>query len=81
VQVHLFATARVAVGTAHLSWPVPEEGTAARELLKELTTKYPGLRPIVTVSRFFLDGEALPGLDARIRPGHELAVHPHYGGG
>jgi len=81
VRVLLFATARTAVGTRSLPWPVSAGGTTVRELLVELARIHPRLIPILAHSRFFHDGIPVARLDERVRPGEELAVHPPYGGG
>ncbi|HLM91394.1 MAG TPA: MoaD/ThiS family protein [Thermoplasmata archaeon] len=81
VRVRLFATARTAVGTSRLDWPVPPEGIAARDLVRALGQEYPALRRLLDACRFFLDGEPLSGMGERVRPGHEFTIHPPYGGG
>ncbi len=81
VTVLLFATARTAVGTARLVWPVGSDGMSARSLLRGLVVSYPQLGPTIRTSRFVLNGEYLSNLTTRIRPGDEFAVHPPYGGG
>jgi molybdopterin converting factor small subunit len=80
-RVLLFATARTAVGTRTLPWPVPTEGTPVRELAAELARAHPPLAPILAHCRFFHDGVPVQRLDERVRPGEELAIHPPYGGG
>jgi len=80
-RVLLFATARTAVGTRSLTWPVPADGTTVRELAAELARAHPPLAPILAHSRFFHDGVPVQRLDERVRPGDELAIHPPYGGG
>jgi molybdopterin converting factor small subunit len=80
-RVLLFSTARTAVGTGRLDWPVPVEGTLVRELVKELALAHPRLGPILAHSRLFHDGEPVHRPDERVRDGEELAVHPPYGGG
>lgn len=81
VLVHLFATARVAVGCAVLPWPVPSDGISARELVAGLEEAHPGLGPILRVSRFLRNNRYLDDLGEIVRPGDEFAVHPPYAGG
>jgi len=77
----LFSTARTAVGTGALDWPVPPEGTPVRELLDELSRAHPALVRILAHSRLFHDGVPVLRLDEPVRAGEELAIHPPYGGG
>jgi len=81
VEVRLFATARLAVGRPNLSWPVPETGIRARELIAALAEAYPRLAPTLKVSRFLRNDRYLVDLGETVRPGDEFAVHPPYGGG
>ena len=81
VRIRLFATARVAVGQATLSWPVPPEGRTARQLVAELSEAYPRLTATLRASRFLRNDRYLTDLEERIRPGDEFSVHPPYGGG
>jgi len=81
VTVLLFATARVAVGTARLPWPVDSGSVTARSLIRSLGNRYPKLAPVLRTSRFVLNGRYLTTLTTRVRPGDEFAVHPPYGGG
>lgn len=76
----LFATARTAVGARTLSWPVPAEGATVGEVLAGLARAHPSVAPILPHCRYFLDNEAV-GVNARVRPNSELAIHPPYGGG
>jgi molybdopterin converting factor small subunit len=77
----LFATARAAVGSGALEWPVAAEGIPVRELLDELAEAHPSLVRILAHSRIFHNGVPVFRLDERVKPGEELAVHPPYGGG
>jgi len=77
----LFSSARTAVGTGALDWPVPAQGTPVRELLDELSRAHPALVAILAHSRIFHDGVPVFRLDERVRAGDEVAVHPPYGGG
>lgn len=81
VEVRLFATARVAVGQATLTWSVPEDGLRARELVADLARAFPRLAPTLRVSRFLRNDRYLDDLEETVRPGDEFAVHPPYGGG
>jgi len=81
IRVRLFATARVVVGHATLSWPAPEQGISARELVAALEEAYPRLAPTLRVSRFLRNDRYLRDLGEALRPGDEFAVHPPYGGG
>jgi len=81
VEVRLFATARLVVGRAAVSWPVPEGGLSARELVAALEARYPRLGPTLRVSRFLRNDRYLRDLEETVRPGDEFAVHPPYGGG
>lgn len=81
VRIRLFATAREAVGVPLLSWPVPPTGVVAAELIRQLGTEYPRVKPTLQASRFVCNGEYLTSLRVRVRPGDEFAVHPPYGGG
>jgi molybdopterin converting factor small subunit len=81
VRILLFATAREAVGRSVLAWRVPEEGMTASDLVHELGTEFPRLRPALRTSRFVRNDEYLEQLTQRVRPGDEFAVHPPYGGG
>ncbi len=69
------------MGTARLDWPIPAEGMTVGELLAALAKEYPALRGLLASSRIFLDGELLSGTHDRVQPGHEVTVHPPYGGG
>jgi len=80
-RVLLFATARTAVGTRSLPWPVPGDGMTVRELVADLARAHPRVAPILAHCRFFHDGVPVTQLDERVRPGEELAIHPPYGGG
>jgi molybdopterin converting factor small subunit len=81
VRVRLFATARLVIGRATLSWPVPEQGLSARELVTALGETYPRLAPTLRVSRFLRNDHYLSDLGEALSPGDEFAVHPPYGGG
>jgi len=81
VRVHLFATAREAVGRASVAVAVPEAGLLARELIAELARAYPRLAPTLRASRFLRNDRVVPDLESRVMPGDEFAVHPPYGGG
>jgi molybdopterin converting factor small subunit len=81
VRVLLFATAREAVGSATLDWPVPSRGVAADDLARSLAAAYPRLAPVLRASRLVRNGRYLRHPSERIRPGDEFAVHPPYGGG
>jgi molybdopterin converting factor small subunit len=81
VRVRLFATARSAVGSAMLDWPVPEGGLTARELVRGLGAAYPRLAPTLKASRFLRNDRYLDDLAARLEPGDEFAIHPPYSGG
>ncbi len=81
VRIHLFASARLAVGRSTLSWPVPANGLLARELVAALAAAYPRLVPTLRVSRYLRNDRYLADLDEPVRPGDEFAVHPPYGGG
>jgi molybdopterin converting factor small subunit len=81
LRLLLFSTARTVTGKGMIAWPVPDDGTTVRDLVAELGDSEPGLAPILAYSRFFHDGVPVAGLDERVRPGEELAVHPPYGGG
>jgi molybdopterin converting factor small subunit len=81
VRVLLFATARTAAGRGSVDWPVPTGGTTLRALLDELAEAHPGLGPILIHARIFHAGSLADRLDARVRAGDEVAVHPPYGGG
>jgi molybdopterin converting factor small subunit len=81
VRVRLFATAREAVGSATLDWPVPPGGLTARELVHGLREAYPRLGPTLRTSRFLRNDRYLEDLGERISPGDEFAVHPPYSGG
>jgi len=81
VTVLFFATARVAVGTARIHFPVARNGLTARSLIRALASSYPKLAPTLRASRFVLNGEYLSSLATPVRPGDEFAVHPPYGGG
>ncbi|MGI0068510.1 MAG: MoaD/ThiS family protein [Thermoplasmata archaeon] len=80
-RVLLFATAREAVGTPQLEWPVPDEGLAISELVAALIQRYPRLGPVSAHSRFLINSECVRGVRAKVRPGDELAIHPPYSGG
>jgi len=79
--VLLFATARLAVGSARVERRVGPEGVTAAFLVRSLGQDYPKLRPILRTSRFVLNGRYLSRMATRVRPGDEFAVHPPYGGG
>jgi molybdopterin converting factor small subunit len=81
VRIRLFATARQAVGAPTLDWLVPSDGVSARELVRALGERYPGLAPVLRASRFLRNDRYLNDLDATVAPGDEFAVHPPYGGG
>lgn len=81
VTVLLFASARTAVGSARLVVPVSATGVTARTLVRTLAETYPSLEAGLRTCRFVLNGEYLPTLARRVRPGDEFAVHPPYGGG
>ena len=79
--VLLFATAREAVGTRVLRWPLPPLGVSVGALVRDLGIRYPKLAPILRQSRFVLNGRYVASRATRVRPGDEFAVHPPYGGG
>jgi molybdopterin converting factor small subunit len=81
VRVRLFATARLVIGRARLSWSVPEQGLSARELVAALEEAYPRLAPTLRVSRFLRNDHYLSDLGEALSPGDEFVVHPPYGGG
>ncbi|MCI4373047.1 MAG: MoaD/ThiS family protein [Thermoplasmata archaeon] len=81
VRVLLFSTARTAVGSRSLSWPVGPDGTTVRELAAGLARAHPRVAPILGHCRYFHDDVLVKGLDERLPPGAELAIHPPYGGG
>jgi molybdopterin converting factor small subunit len=81
VTVLFFATAREAVGTARIQFPVAGKGVSARALVQALASSYPKLAPTLRASRFVLNGEYLSSLSTPVRPGDEFAIHPPYGGG
>jgi molybdopterin converting factor small subunit len=81
VRVRLFATARLAAGTAELRRPVPAPGIDVRTLLGQLRREFPALGPVLRSARFVRNGELLRGRSGRLRPGDELAIHPPYSGG
>ena len=81
VRVLLFATAREAVGRSSLSHPVPSGGIGLDELLEDLATEHPRLRPVLRISRIVRNGEFLRGRGVRIDSGDEIAIHPPYSGG
>lgn len=81
VRVRLFATARLATGLSTLSWPVPEGGQSARELIAGLGKAYPNLAPILRASRFLRNDRYLSDLSEMLAPGDEFSIHPPYGGG
>ena len=81
VRVLLFATARTAVGHAELEWAVSASGTTARDLVRDLTARYPALARVARSSRFVRNGRYVERMTDRVKPGDEFAVHPPYGGG
>ncbi|HYA54004.1 MAG TPA: MoaD/ThiS family protein [Thermoplasmata archaeon] len=81
VTVLLFATARLATGRGEVGWTVPPEGVTLRSLLVALGERYPKLAPILSSSRFVLNGRYVARPATRVHPGDEFAVHPPYGGG
>lgn len=81
VKVHLFATAREAVGRPTLTWSVPATGIPARALVRELVDAYPALGPIVRHSRLVRNAEYVRNSGESVRPGDEFAIHPPYSGG
>jgi molybdopterin converting factor small subunit len=81
VRVHLFATARTAVGRSELEWDVPPEGITAGALADELARAYPPLARTLRASRLVRNGRYVVRPTERVRPGDEFAIHPPYGGG
>ena len=81
VTVLLFATARLAVGRAKVVWTVDPDGVSVGGLIRALGTRYPKLTPILSTSRFVLNGRYVARRATRVHPGDEFAVHPPYGGG
>lgn len=81
VKVRLFASARLAVGRPTLTWPVPDAGVSARQLVAALEAAFPRLARTLGTCRFLCNDRYLQDLDETVRPGDEFAVHPPYGGG
>ncbi len=81
VRIHLYATARRALGRSVLDRPVAPDGIRARDLVRALEEEFPALRRILASSRFLRNDRYLSDLSERILPGDEFAVHPPYGGG
>ncbi|HTT15268.1 MAG TPA: MoaD/ThiS family protein [Thermoplasmata archaeon] len=81
VTVLLFGPARDVAGRGSIAWAVPEDGIAARALVRSLGERYPRLRRTLETSRFLRNGRYLASLAVRLDPGDEFAVHPPYGGG
>jgi len=81
VTIHLFATARHAVGASELRWPVEPGGLSMGSLVRSLGSRYPQLARLLPTCRFVLNGRYVANRATRVRPGDEFAVHPPYGGG
>ena len=77
VQVHLFASARECVGTAHLSQTLPT-GATVGDLVARLYDTYPGLQELRL--RFAVN-TAYTDLGTELHDGDELACIPPVGGG
>jgi molybdopterin converting factor small subunit len=82
VELRLFATAREAVGTAQLSWPLPSDGRTVAQVLAEVTARHRRLAPVLATSQVFVNGDRVRDTTRRrARPGDDIAVHPPYSGG
>ncbi|MCI4329215.1 MAG: MoaD/ThiS family protein [Thermoplasmata archaeon] len=81
VRVHLFATAREAVGAGELRWEIPGNGSTLTELLARLSEAHPRLLPILPGSRLLVNGQYVRPSGTRVRDGDEVAIHPPYSGG
>jgi molybdopterin converting factor small subunit len=81
VRLHLFATAREAVGARILERAVPDTGSTIGAVLAAVIEDHPRLGPIVERSRLVHNGEYIRGKRRRVVPGDEIAIHPPYSGG
>jgi molybdopterin converting factor small subunit len=81
VRVLFFASAREAVGRASVTRPLSADSMAVDAFLEELAGHYPGLRPVLRISRVVQNGTFLSGRSGRVRAGDEIAIYPPYSGG
>jgi len=79
LEVLLFAQPRELAGTDRVSVELPAGSTWA-ELKDDLVRRYPGLGPLVAVSRLAVDGEFVDQA-AKIVEGKEVALVPPVSGG
>ena len=81
ISVRFFAQAREAVGRSRLRRPVAAGGVTVTDLLEGLGLEFPSLAPVLRSCRVAVNGAYVEALDARVRSGDEVAVHPPYSGG
>ena len=63
---------------------VPAAGHTVRDVLDDLTTRFPGLAHQLPFANVYLEGEdvrTLDGLDTEVRPGSTVVLLPAMAGG